>query len=197
MTDREKRLVTLGGVAALAILGYWAATRESDAPVVEASASVADIQGAEQRLTRLRQMTASVPAREQVLAGVQKELAVREQGLLQAETVAQAQAQVLQILRRVSAQQPQPIQIRNFEPGQIRPLGEDYGEVLASVSMDCRPEQLVNLLADLTTQKELIATSEIRVGMAHQKEKVMPVRLTVSAVVPKRLLPERKGADPF
>jgi hypothetical protein len=69
--------------------------------------------------------------------------------------------------------------------------------VAVSVSFDCRVEQLVNLLADITAQKELIATSEIRIGNAHPKEKVMPVRLTVSGVVPRKLIPDRKGVTLF
>lgn len=190
MTDRERRLVAIGAVAAGLILVYYFATRESAAPVVEARGM--DAATAEKRLARMRIAAASVGGREELLKKVQDELATREKGILQAETAAQAQALLLQVLRRVSNEQPQPIQIRNFEPGQVRALGEDYGEVLVSVSMDCRPEQLVNLLADLTRQKELVATTDIRAGMAHPKEKVMPVRLTVAGVVPRKLVPVRK-----
>lgn len=151
-----------------------------------------DAATAEKRLARMRLAAASVGGREELLKKVQGELAIREKGILQADTAAQAQALLLQVLRRVSNEQPQPVQIRNFEPGQVRALGEDYGEVLVSVSMDCRPEQLVNLLAELTRQKELISTTDIRAGMAHPKEKVMPVRLTVAGVVPRKLVPIRR-----
>lgn len=195
MTDRERRLVFLGGMAAAGILIYYFSTNDSATPVVKAS--VNDVGSAERRLARVRQTAASLAGREEALKNVQAELALREQGAIKAETAAQAQAQLLQVLRRVSNQQPEPVQIRNFEPGQVRAFGDDYGEVLVSVSMDCRPEQLVNLLADLTRQKELVSTTEIRVGMAQPKEKVMPVRLTVSGIVPKRLAPERKGANTF
>ncbi|HYZ86938.1 MAG TPA: type II secretion system protein GspM [Bryobacteraceae bacterium] len=195
MSERDRRALILLAVAVVGILLFYFTSGQPTVKVVEAS--VNDVAAAERRLTRLREMKAAVPGREQVLETVKKELATREQGLLQAETAAQAQAQLLQILRRVSGEQPQPIQIRNFEPGQVRPLGEDYGEAIASVSMDCRPEQLVNLLADLTKQKELVSTSEIRVGLANRTEKTMPVRLTVSAVVPRKLVPVRKGGDTF
>lgn len=197
MTDRERRLVLVGGIAAAGMLVYYLATApEESAPVV--NAVVTDVAAVERRLARVRQAAASIGGREGALKRVQAELTAREQGILQAETAAQAQAQLLQVLRRVSSEQPQAVQIRGFEPGQVRPLGEDYGEVLVSVSLDCRPEQLVNLLADLTRQKELVATTDIRLGMAQPKEKVMPVRLTVSAVVPRRLVPkQQKGVNTF
>lgn len=195
MTDREKRLVLIGAFAAVMMLVYYFTSSESTAPVVEARGM--DAATAERRLTRMRLAAASVGGREELLKKVQGELAIREKGILQADTAAQAQALLLQVLRRVSNEQPQPIQIRNFEPGLVRALGEDYGEVSVSVSMDCRPEQLVNLLADLTKQKELISTTDIRAGMAHPKEKVMPVRLTVAGVVPRKLVPVRKGVNAF
>ena len=64
---------------------------------------------------------------------------------------------------------------------------------LVTVSFDAQIEQLVQFLADLTTQKQLIATNEIRIGQAHPKQKSVPVRLTVSGIVKKSLLPAKKG----
>jgi hypothetical protein len=77
--------------------------------------------------------------------------------------------------------------------GQTRKLGDHYGEVLISVSFDARIEQLVNLLAELTEQPELISTNELRITGAAEKDKSMPVRLTVSGVVSRALVPEKKG----
>jgi hypothetical protein len=77
--------------------------------------------------------------------------------------------------------------------GQTRKLGDHYGEVLISVSFDARIEQIVNLLAELTEQPELIATIVLRISGATGKDKSMPVRLTVSGVVPRSLVPEKKG----
>ena len=44
---------------------------------------------------------------------------------------------------------------------------------------------------------EIIATDEIRCGAANPKSKSMPVRLTVSGLVPRRLVPEKKGMSPL
>ena len=57
-------------------------------------------------------------------------------------------------------------------------------------------EQLVNVLATLATQPELIATRDLQISSANPKDKTVRVRLTVAAVVPRTLVPEKgkKGA---
>jgi hypothetical protein len=83
--------------------------------------------------------------------------------------------------------------VRANEIGQAKAFGDDYGEVSVSVSFECGIEQLVNLLADLGAQPELLATNEIRIGQASGTQKVIPVRLSISGIVPKKLIPEKKG----
>jgi hypothetical protein len=175
--------------------GWWIST--SSDKTVEVVASSDSVPLAEKRLAKMRQTAAAVPGREEALQKVNLELASREKGLIVADSAQQAQAQLLQILTKIGRAQQPPIAIRASEIGQIKSLGDDYGEVAVSVSFDCRVEQLVNLLADISALKELIATSEIRIGNAHPKEKIMPVRLTVSGVVPRKLIPEKKGALAF
>jgi hypothetical protein len=130
---------------------------------------------------------------EAALKAAQADLAAREKGLLQADTAPQAQAQLFQILRRVGRSLPQPVEIRANEIGQAKSFGDDYGEVSVSVSFECGIEQLVNFLAELGAQPELLATSDLRLGAAREKDKILPVRLTVAGVVPRKLIPEKKG----
>ena len=195
ITDRDKRALLILGICVLLVLLFRVMTSDNGPTVV--SATVESIPLAEKRLARLRQMAAAVPAREEILKTVNAELVEREAGLIQADTASQAQARLIQIVRAVGREQSPPVDLRNVEIGSVRSLGQDYGEILVSVSVDCHIEQLVNLLSDLTKQKELIATSEIRVGTAHQKEKTMPVRLTISGVVARKLVPDKKGVTPF
>jgi hypothetical protein len=192
---RDRRALVLLGVVGALILVWWIGS--SDDKVVQVVASTDSVPVVEKRLAKLRETAAAVTGREQAVQKVKLELTTREAGLIQADTAQQAQAQLLQILRRVGKAETPPIDIRGSEIGQIKALSDDYGEVSVSVSFDCRIEQLVNLLAALTSQKELIATSEIRLGNAHPKEKIMPVRLTVSGVVPRKLIPEKKGVTAF
>jgi hypothetical protein len=81
--------------------------------------------------------------------------------------------------------------------GQITRLSDDYGEVQVSVALECRIEELLNLLADLTKQTEALATRDLRVSLMTAKEKILGVRLTVSGLVPRRLVPEKKGLASF
>ena len=51
----------------------------------------------------------------------------------------------------------------------------------------------MNLLAGLSQQPEIVSTDEIRFGQANAKTKSISTRVTISGLVPKRLVPEKKG----
>jgi hypothetical protein len=194
LTQREKRsLILLGGVLIVVAILVWDTDEQAPAVVQR----IEDIPSAEKRLARLRQLAASVPAKQEIFAKVHSELTEREKGLIPAETAPQAQAQLLQILRRVARAQNPPIDLRNTEMGQIKPFRDNYGEVALSANFECGIEQLVNMLSDLTAQKELIGTSDLRIGAANPKGKTIPVRLTVSGLVRRDLLPTKNGASAF
>lgn len=191
--QRDKRaLIVLGAVLVLAGI-YWIAgsSPSSSAKVV---APVESIDRVEKGLANLRTRAAALPVKEALLKQAGAELAEREKGLIPGDTADQAQAQLLQVLRRVAKAQTPPLEIRQVELGQPRSYGNAYGQVTVSVTIDCRIEELVNLLATLSAQPEAIATDEIRFGLANPKQKTMPVRLTVSGIVAERLAPQKKGA---
>ncbi|HYL35120.1 MAG TPA: type II secretion system protein GspM [Bryobacteraceae bacterium] len=193
---RDKRALWLLGAALLLALLYWAATRS---PSVPASATLpADsIERSERRLTALGAALATVGGKEDLLRQASAELAAREKGLIPGDTASQAQAQLLQIVGRIAKQQTPPIEIRQAEFAQPRPYGDAYGVVSVSVTIDCRTDELVNLLAGLTQQPELVSTEDIRFGVANPKSKSMPMRITISGLVPRRLVPEKKGLSSF
>jgi hypothetical protein len=195
LQPRDRRALTMLGVMAVLVL-IWRLMSSEDKQVAVVGAADS-VPLAEKRLAKLRQTAAAVPGREKVLAEVRQELAEREKGVIQAETVQQAQAQILQIVRRQLKAQAPPIDMRSSEIGPVKALDTNYGEATVSVSFDCRAEQFVNLLADLANEKQLIATSEVRIGNTNQKEKVMPVRLTISGVVRRDLIPKEKGVTTF
>jgi hypothetical protein len=58
-------------------------------------------------------------------------------------------------------------------------------------------EQLVNLLAAIGNQPEILATNEIHISGGSDKNKNVQVRMVVSAAVPRKLLPEKKGLAAF
>jgi Type II secretion system (T2SS), protein M subtype b len=189
ISDRDRRaLIGLAAVAVLIVIWRFATESSGTSTVVAAADS---IPMAERRLTKLRQIAAAIPGKQQILDQVSPELALRERGIVEAESAQQAQAQLMQVLRRIGRAQTPPLDFKNVELGQLRPFGDHYGEVLVSVSFDAGIEQLLNLMADITAEKQLIATNEVRVSAAHPKQKTLPVRLTVSGIVRRQLMPKK------
>ena len=168
--------------------------RTGSAPEV-AEAAVDSVEMAEKKLAKLRQLAATVPGKEAVLKQANAQLAVKEAGVIQAETAQQAQAQLLQVIRTLG--KTENIDARGGEFGPVRPLGDDYGEVSVAVSFESGIDHFVNFLAALTSEKALLATSEMRITAANPKEKTVSVRLTLSGVIPRKLVPEQKGSSLF
>ena len=195
--DRDKRaLIILGGILALTAI-YWFVTATPSSSAQAAVVPVDSLERAQKRLAYLRTAATALNGKEQLLKQVSAELSEREKGLLPGDSAAQAQAQLLQILQNVAKAQMPPIQIRQVELGQPRSFGDAYGVVTVSVTVDSRIEELVNFLASLSAAPEQVATEEIRFGTSHPKEKNMPIRLTVSGIVPRKLIPQKKGPATF
>ena len=101
------------------------------------------------------------------------------------------------MIKRVAQRQTPPLDLGQVELGRPRPFGTAYGQVSVSITVTCRIDELVNFLAALSAQPELAATEEIRFGISNVKQKTMPIRLTISGLVARRLVPERKGLGEF
>ena len=173
----------------IAVLHSWDTNTSADAVV----ANIDSVPLAERRMNSLRQIAARLPAKEAELKLVDAELAVREKNVMNAGTAAQAQAKLLEVARRVG--NANGIEIRggdvNITP---KPLGDVYGEVFARVSFTCRIDQFVNFFADLSREPDLLAPSELpMVNAQDQKNKTLSVTMILSGVVPKKLVPEKKG----
>jgi Tfp pilus assembly protein PilO len=149
---------------------------------------------AEQRLQKLRQVNATIPGKEESLKKAMAELAEREKGILQAPTEAQAQAQLLETLNNLARGNGIATQGGDFHD---KPLSKDYGEVSVTVRFNCDIVQLVNLMAALADQPQILATNEMRITGGSDKKKNVQVMMTVSCVVARKLLPEKKGGTLF
>lgn len=196
LQDRDRRALAALGTALVLGLIYWVVSSPStgSAKVVP---PVESAERAQRRLDILRRAAATVPGKEQVFKQVSAELAQREKGLIQADTAAQAQARLIEIVKEVAKNQQPPMEVGQVELGQARPFGDAYGEVPVSITFNCRTDQLVNFIAFLSAQPELISTEDIRFGLSNPKFKTIPVRITISALVPRRLVPEKKGNAAF
>jgi predicted secreted protein len=188
LSERDRRALLLLGVVVAVVL-VWRASQSgsADAP----AEAVLSVPAAEKQVLRLRQIEASLILKQARLKQAEQQLAEAESGLLEAETAAQAQAQLLQTIRRVG--KAEGIDARGGEIGAVRPLGDDYGEVSVAVTFDCQIEQLLNFLAALSAEPKLLATEDLRISSSGTADKKLNVRVAVSGVVPRALVPERKG----
>jgi len=184
--DRKTGIIAAGLVVAIIVLHFVLADRAPDVVAVSDT-----VPGALRRLEKLRQVAGTVAGREAVMKQATADLDSREKGMLKADTSAQAQAQLQDLLHRTGA--ANQIDIRGIEETRVKLLGADYGEVQVTVRFNCMIEQLVNLLASLASQPELIATNEIQITGTNDKNKVIQVRLTLSGVVPRKLAQEKKA----
>ena len=199
ISDRDRRaLIILSAAVVLGGLYYWYSNSSpSSSGGAKISAPVDSVDRTEKRLAMLRKQAALLPGKQAVLKQVSLELAEREKGLIPGDTAEQAQAQLLQIVKRVAQQQTPPLEVGQVELGRPRPFGAAYGQVSVSITVNCRIDELVNYLAALSAQPELTATEEIRFGTSNPKQKTMPVRLTISGLVVRRLVPDRKNLPEF
>ena len=169
------------------IIDFW----PESTPAVVAPA-VDSVALAEKKLAKLREDAATVPSREDILRKVTAELAVREKGLITADTAPQAQAQLIQIIRELGRAESPVVEMRSTELPPVRPLGDAYGEASVSVQIECRIDQLLNILAGIAARPELVSTSDLRITAANPKDKTLGVHLTISGVVPRKLVPGKR-----
>jgi hypothetical protein len=186
----DRRLLIVLAMLVVAVGARFAFFSGASAPVVVAA--VDNIPLAEKRLQKLREQAATLPAREALLKQVTEELAVREKGIIQADTAPQAQAYLLDTIHRIASQNG--FDARGADQlTEPKPLGDAYGVVSVTESFTCAIEQLVNFLAQLDSQPEIIATNEIHISGGREKNKTVQVRVSLSGVVARKLVPVRKG----
>lgn len=191
MSERDRRALLILGAALLvmAMVYFWP---EPSVEVVGSGGS--DVKSAAVRLDQVRKEAALLPVRTEALQLTNTALTEIEKGLIAAETAPQAQAQLLQIVRRVSKLQSPGVELRQNQFGQVRPFGDDYAQIVLSISMDCQIEELVTFLSDIASQPELLAVDELHISATNNKQKSIPVQMTISGLVKGSLLKTQGGS---
>ena len=171
LQSRDKRALVLLGAASVLMLLYWisGSTPVVNSPKVVASTDTVD--HAERRLDFLRRQVSTLNGKQRLLKQASTELADREQGLIAGDTAEQAQAQLLEILKRIGNDQTPPLEIRQVELAQPQPYGDAYGMVSVAVNMDCHIEELVNFLASIASQHEIMSTDDVRFGLSRPRKR--------------------------
>jgi hypothetical protein len=188
----DRRLLILLAILLVGVALRYTVFNGGGAPAV--AAAVDSIPAAELRLQKLRELAATVSAKEGLLKQASAELAVREKGLIRTDTAAQAQALLLDTIRKLATQNG--FDARGADQfTEAKPLGAAYSVVSVTVTFTCAIEQLVNFLAMLDSQPEILSTNEINVTGTRDKNKAIQVRIGLSGVAPRKLLPQKKGAS--
>ena len=191
--DRRTGFGLLAGVAVIVILHFAVGGSDSTTAVVTSSETIPQ---AEQRLEHVRQVAATVPGKEAVVKQAAASLAKLETGVFKADTEPQARAQLLEMVNDVA--KANGVQTRGLDESHSKPISNDYGEVTVTVSFACDIVQLVNFLAGLASQDQILATNGIRITGGADKKKILQVRVSVSGLVPRKLVaPEKKGLAGF
>jgi len=150
---------------------------------------------AEKRLDNMRKVAATVQGKEETYKKAAAELAGREQGLIRADTVQQAEVALGELVQTIA--RSNGVDARGIQEFRDKVLTNDYGEVTVAMQFSCGIEQLVNLLTAIGNQPQILATNEIHITGGADKQKRVQVRLSVSAAAPRKLLPEKKGVSAF
>lgn len=194
--ERDKRALKWLAYAAVPslVLLLWPAgeTANNAATAVPVGANTPE--ALEKHLQRLRKKQAELPVKQTVAKDLLSQLVTREKGLIRADTLAQAQAQLTQVIRQTG--RGQGIDFRAVSTGQSRIYGGEYGEIMITASADCKIEQLVNFLAEITKLPELLSTEDLRINSnGNVKEKNLNFQVSISGLVPKKLIPEKRSAQ--
>ena len=192
LSTRDGAIVIVAAIAVTAAIVRLTGVPDNSPTVAVVSQNSTQLR---QRLALLRQTAAALPAREVSLKQVSADLADRESGVIQAGTAAEAQSELLQTAVRLG--KSNGLDVRSSDFGAPKAFG-DYGIGYATISFECHIEQLLNFLADLTREPQLIVPSEERiVASGNPKDKTMTVRMVLAGVVAKKLIPEKKGLGTF
>lgn len=190
LSTRDRRALSFLCVSLLLSVGYHFLSKS---PEQQAVSGIDSVPLAERRLNSLRQIAATLPAKESILKEEEAELATREKAIIATGTAAQAQARLLEVARRVG--NANGIEIRGGDLSSApKLLGDAYGEVFAEITFNCQIDQFVNFFADLSREPDLLAPRDLVMNpVGDPKAKSLAVRMVLSGVVPKKLAPEKKG----
>ena len=190
------RKILLYGTLAVMLAAVAVRYRMTGGDQGQVVASRDSIPVARQRLDALRRKAATVPAKEAILKQVTAELQQREKGIVLATTAEQARAHLMDVLHSTAVANGFDSQGASQFPEPIA-LGQDYGQVSIGQNFTCKIDQLVNFLSSIANEPEILATDTIYVIPVRNKNKEITVRLTLSGVIPRNLVPQKKKGVTF
>jgi hypothetical protein len=196
MTDQQRNKRALIALGVVVAVGLTSLLLTRDWGPKTASSPRQTIPVAERSLEKLRRAAGSLPAKEQNWKLVSTRLAAGEKLLIAGADKDLAQEKLLENVRNLAKRQQPPLAIRSQELLPPKRRG-DYGEVSIAFHLECRIEQLVNFVSDLSSEPEALATEQIQIHGSTADTKIMQVRLVIAGLVPARLIPQKKEVAEF
>jgi hypothetical protein len=184
----KKALLVLGFVIALyttlqfAGLPLWDALQErgDNLPVVE------------RKLEKYRAVARTAELSRAEAASVETKLQEAEKGLLASKTPALASAELQQIANQLTAAESIDIRSNQFLP--VKPVGNEYIHIPVVLQFQCRLDQLVNLLTDVSAHQKRLAVSNLYIQALGGKDKQLTVAMELSGFM-RAEAPKTSGSE--
>jgi len=184
LSSRDRRALLYLGVA----LGLFLLLQLDFGLPEGPAAGSGSVEAAEQQYLLARTRARQGPLVDAEFGAVSQTQAQMEQGLLQAETAALAQAEMREVVGNLlSAEQ---INMQSSQFGAVKLEGDVFTQVPLVVSFRCGIEKFVNLLSAIANAPRTLSTRQIRITPEQNETKTVQVQLTVSGYLPVSRTPE-------
>ena len=172
---KDKKALALAGIA----VALYAALQFAVFPVWDALQERRDNLPIEERkLEKYRAVVKTVELRRAEAASVDAKLQEAEKGLLTGDTAALASAELQQLAKQLSAAESIDIRSNDFLPA--KPAGGEYVRVPLGLQFQCRLDQLINFLSDISASPKRLTVSRLFVQSGGTKDKQVSVGMELA-----------------
>jgi type II secretion system (T2SS) protein M len=175
LAEKDKKALLLAGIAVIlytafqfAVLPLWddLQERRDNLPV------------AERKLDKYRAVARNAELRRTEASSADARLQEAERRLLTSETTALASAELQQLAKQLTTAESIDIRSNNFLPA--KPVGGQYMQVPLGLQFQCRLDQLVNFLNDVSGHQKRLAVSKLFIQALGGKDKQLSVTMELA-----------------
>jgi Tfp pilus assembly protein PilO len=135
----------------------------------------------EKKLEKYREVAQIAPLRSGEVVTVENRLRQNESGLLASKTAALASAELQDLVTQLAAKQRIDLHSNEFLP--VKPVSPYYATVPMTIQFQCRLDQLVDLLQDVTQNPKYLTVSKMSIQSTAAKDKSVSVGLLISGMM--------------
>lgn len=177
LTRRDR---VAGGVGIAAVL-LFLAVRFVVFPVLDRLPS-GSVEAKELALRRARRLVATSQSEASNVKEADERLKSLEAGLLESPSASLANAEWQQTMRELA--DSKGVELGSTEFLAVHEIGPDYALVEGRVTLRCRVDQLVDLMAALATAPRLLSVTRLRIAPTQgDPQKKMNIEMTVAATM--------------